>query len=264
MVVNAFGVAVEVLVDGDRADEVTERLPSLWEFCSPSADIAAEATVLVTFDHDPQVLARARQAGRLTRDRPDDLLQVLTQRVTVSAIDARAGQHLMLHACAVADPVTGATAAFVAPGGTGKTTFVRTHAPGRWYVTDETTVVRGDGTVLPYPKPLSVRRSPSSPFKDETAPSRLGLTAPTGPTHLSALCLLERTDDHGGPPRVDTLDTLDALMALVPQTSHLPEMTAPLQRLAALCESVGGVHRVTYREAAQVAGVVDELLGGRA
>lgn len=264
LVVNAFDVAVEVLVEGDRADEVTERLPSLWEFCAPAADITAQATVLVTFDHDPRVQARAREAGRLTRDRRDDLLQVLTQRITVAAIEARAGQHLMLHACAVADPVTGATAAFVAPGGTGKTTFVRTHAPGRWYVTDETTVVRDDGTVLPYPKPLSVRRSPSSPFKDETAPSRLGLVAPTGPTRLAALCLLERSDHHVGPARVETLDTLDALMALVPQTSYLPEMTEPLQRLAALCESVGGVHRVTYQEAAQVAEVVDELLGGRA
>ncbi|HEV7195086.1 MAG TPA: hypothetical protein VGN19_04030, partial [Pedococcus sp.] len=75
---NAFEVPVEVLVEGDRADEVTQRLPSLWEFCGPADDIAAEATVLVTFDHDPQVLARAREAGRLTRDRRDDLLQVLT------------------------------------------------------------------------------------------------------------------------------------------------------------------------------------------
>jgi hypothetical protein len=264
LVVNAFEVPVEVLVEGDRADEVTQRLPSLWEFCEAEVDVAPEATVLVTFDHDPQVLARGREAGRLTRDRPDDLLQVLTQRITLSAIDARAGQHLMLHACALADPGSGATAAFVAPGGTGKTTFVRTHAQNRWYVTDETTVVLGDGTVLPYPKPLSVRRTPSSPFKDETAPSRLGLTAPSGPTHLSALCLLERTDEHVGPARVETLGTLDALIALVPQTSHLPEMAEPLRRLAALCESVGGVHRVTYREAAQVAGVVDELLGGRA
>lgn len=263
MVVNAFDVPVEVLVEGDRADELTQQLPSLWEFCGAEAGVAPEATVLVTFDHDPQVLARGRQAGRVTRDRPDDLLQVLTQRITLSAIDARAGRHLMLHACALADPGTGATAAFVAPGGTGKTTFVRTHAPGRWYVTDETTVVLRDGTVLPYPKPLSVRRSPSSPYKDETAPSQLGLTAPSGPTRLSVLCLLDRTDDHVGPARVETLDTLDALIALVPQTSHLPEMAEPLQRLAALCESVGGVHRVTYQEAAQAAGVVDELLGGR-
>jgi hypothetical protein len=261
-VVDAFGVAVEVVVRGNRADEVVARLNGLWEFCRPSAGVAAEVSAHVVFDSDPRVVQQAQVAGQVSRPDLDDLLQVLTQRITLSAIDARAGQCLMLHAACLADRDTGAAAAFVAPGGTGKTTLVRVLGPGRWYVTDETTVVLPDGTVVPYPKPLSIRRTPSSLLKDETAPSALGLEAPTTPVRLSALCLLERTDRHEGPPQVERVSTLEALVALVPQTSHLPEMTLPLQGLAALCESLGGVHRVTYRESADLAGWLDELLGG--
>ncbi|QGN56585.1 hypothetical protein [Nostocoides sp. HKS02] len=262
---SAFDVPVEVHIDGDRAGEVAASLRPLWEFCRPAdeatAEATVEATVHVVFDSDPALRAEARSRGHLSGDRLDDLLQVLTQRITLAAIDARAGHHLMLHAACLADPETGAAAAFVAPGGTGKTTFVSVLGPGRWYVTDETTVVRDDDTVVPYPKPLSVRRAPASLLKDETAPSALGLQPPRGPVRLVALCLLERDEQHRGSPQVETLGTLDALVALVPQTSHLSEMARPLQRLTTLCEAVGGVHRVTYREAADVADVVDELLG---
>ena len=261
-VVDAFGVHVEVRVRGDRAAEVLHRLPRLWEFCAAPGGATGEVTAEVVFDSDPRAWAQAEADGAVSRPDLEDLLQVLTQRITLSAIDARAGECLMLHAACIADPVTGAAAAFVAPGGTGKTTLVSTLGPGRWYVTDETTVVLDDRTVVPYPKPLSVRRTPDSLFKNETPPSAVGLTAPGDRVHLNALCLLDRDPHHQGAPTVETLPTLDALVALVPQTSHLPEMARPLQRLAALCESLGGVHRIAYRESADVAGLLDELMGG--
>ncbi len=261
-VVDAFGVHVEVRVHGDRATEVLDRLPTLWEFCAAPVGATGEVAAEVVFDSDPQAWAQADADGAVSRPDLEDLLQVLTQRITLCAIDSRAGECLMLHAACIADPVTGAAAAFVAPGGTGKTTLVSTLGPGRWYVTDETTVVLDDRTVVPYPKPLSVRRTPDSLFKNETPPSAVGLTAPGDRVHLAALCLLDRNPQHQGAPSVETLPTLDALVALVPQTSHLPEMARPLQRLAALCESLGGVHRITYRESADVAGLLDELVGG--
>ena len=259
--VDAFGVRVEIRVGGDRGTLVVDRVPALWEFCSPGSGGPADVVVEAVLDSDPQVCAAADEAGLVSRHDIEDLLQVLTQRITVSAIDASRGRHLMLHAACLGDPATGAAAAFVAPGGTGKTTLVQTLGPGRWYVTDETTVVLDDGTVRPYPKPLSVRRRPDSPFKNETAPSSVGLQRVEGDVHLAALCLLDRDDGHVGPPRVETLSTLDGLVALVPQTSHLPELPRPLQRVAALCESLGGLHRVTYRESADMAGVVDSLVG---
>jgi hypothetical protein len=39
-------------------------------------------------------------------------------------------------------------------------------------------------------------------------------------------------------------------------------MARPLQRLAALCDSLGGVHRIAYRESADLAGLVDEMVVG--
>jgi hypothetical protein len=258
VVVTALGIGVEVAVGGDRADEVLDRLPRVWEFCPPGT-AAPRARVDVVFDSRSQVSEQAEAAGSVSRARLEDLLQLLTQRITVTAIDTRAGECLMLHAACLANPRTGRAAAFVAAGGTGKTTLVRTLGPGRWYVTDETTVVLDDGTVVPYPKPLSLRRTSAGLAKDEVPPSTLGLTAPDGRVALGALCLLDRSDTHAGGPRVEELGTLDALVALVPQTSHLPELARPLQRLAALCESLGGVHRVAYREAADLAAVVDEL-----
>jgi hypothetical protein len=259
--VDAFGVHVEVQVRGDRAGEVMDRLPDLWEFCEAPVGATGEVTTEVVFDSAPDAWVVAEATGAVSRGELEDLLQVLTQRITLSAIGARAGQCLMLHAACIADPGSGAAAAFVAPGGTGKTTLVSALGPGRWYVTDETTVVLDDRTVVPYPKPLSVRRTPDSLFKNETPPSSVGLVAPAGRVHLAALCMLERDPDHHGAPTVQMMPTLDALVALVPQTSHLPEMARPLQRLAALCESLGGVHRITYRESADLAGVLDELVG---
>lgn len=262
VVVDAFGVRVGVRVAGRRADEVLDRLADLWEYCKTPAGAKAEAVVEALYDDDPSTCLEAEASGVVARPELDDLLQLLTQRVTESAVDARAGECLMLHAACLADPTSGAAVAFVAPGGTGKTTVVRTLGPGRWYVTDETTVVLEDGTVVPYPKPLSVRRAPGSLFKDETPPGRAGLVPPSGRLHLAALCLLGREDGHVGPPVVETLSTLDGLVSLVPETSHLPDLPRPLHHLAELAESLGGVRRIHYREAADLGSVWDELLAG--
>lgn len=260
MVLDAFGVHVEVRVAGDRADEVLVRLADLWECCGTPPGARAEVHVDALLDDDPVVWQEAEASGVVARPDLADLLQVLTQRITESAVDARAGECVMLHAACLADPATGAAVAFVAPGGTGKTTLVSTLGPDRWYVTDETTVVLDDGTVVPYPKPLSVRRAPGSLFKDETAPGSAGLVAPADRVHLAGLGLLVRDDSHAGPAVVETLSTLDGIVSLVPQTSHLTNLSRPLRRLAELCESVGGVRRIHYREAVDLADLWDDLL----
>ena len=59
-----------------------------------------------------------------------DLMQMLTQAVTRAAIDAQAGRLVMLHAAGIQHPTTGAMVALVGPGGTGKTTLIRTLCPG--------------------------------------------------------------------------------------------------------------------------------------
>ncbi len=130
-VVDVFGVHVDIRARGDRAAEVLDRLPRLWEFCEAPMGAAGEVTVDVVFDSAPHAWAKADADGAVSRPELEDLLQVLTQRIMLSAIGARAGECLMLHAACIANPVTGAAAAFVAPGGTGETTLVSTLGPGR-------------------------------------------------------------------------------------------------------------------------------------
>ena len=260
LTVLALGVGIKIEVVGDRADELHDALVARWSSCPAGAGTAAVATVHAVLDSDPRVTAAADAAGHASRPRRDDLLQLLTRDVTVAAIDAVAGQHLLLHAACVADRQTGRATVLVAPGGTGKTTAARVLGPGRWYVTDETVAVRADGTVVPYPKPLSVRRAPEGDLKDEVAPRGLGLVPPPADARLevSRVLLLDRVEGHVGRPVVTPLGTLDAIEALVPHTSHLVDLHHPLHRLAALLEGVGGARRVTYSEAADLA----PLLGG--
>ncbi|HET8765972.1 MAG TPA: hypothetical protein VFM86_01475 [Pedococcus sp.] len=277
--VSAMGVVVGIEVTGARAAEVLARLPELWAHCRADDEAEPETVVPVHFDGRDDAPAGEtdgdaagtgdtsgprgpvrRRTEPVTAPDLEDLLQLLTQRITVAAIDALEGRHLMLHAACLADPTTGRAAVFVAPGGTGKTTLVRTLGPGRWYVTDETAVIRSDGSIEPYPKPLSVRRAPGSLFKDETAPGAAGLEPPAGPVRAAALAVLHRDDAHVGVPVVTTLGTLDAVVELTHHASHLPSLDRPLQRVAALVESLGGVHSVTYRESADLAELVDGWL----
>jgi len=188
-------------------------------------------------------------------------LQSLTQLVTRAAILARAGEVMMFHASALCDQRSGATIAMVAPGGTGKTTLVRTLGPGRGYVTDETVAVAADRAVAAYAKPLSVRRTEPGQPKDEVAPASLGLRPPQVQPWLAGMVLLRRDREAGEPVVVEQVDLLDALVLLAPESSSLASFDRPLHRLADLVESVGGLRRVRYHDAADVEPVVADVLG---
>jgi hypothetical protein len=267
----AIGATVRVEVTGSAAADALAEVERVWHLCTvpgtaPEGYAApgvhgppAEATVVLVHDADGPAEVVA-SPGRVEGSVLPDAMQALTQAVTRAAIDAQQGRVVMLHAAGLQSRTTGDTVALVGPGGTGKTTLVRTLGPGRAYVTDETVAVRFDRTVLPYPKPLSVRRQPGSLWKDETDPTSMGLAGPGGGGRLVAIGLLERSDDHDGPPVVEAVGTLDAIAALTPETSHLPELERPLQRMAALCDAVEVV-RVAYREAADLAPLVDGWIG---
>lgn len=253
-----------VRVDGNRADAAASEIERVWHLClAAPEDGNFDALVRLTHDDASATLADV-DAGVVQGRNLPDLMQALTQAVTRAAIDARKGQLVMLHAAGIQCPDTGAVVALVGRGGTGKTTLIRTLGPGKGYVTDETVAVAADDTVLPYPKPLSVRREPASLWKDETDPLEFGVLPPSRPAPLAAIVLLDRQDGYAGPPAVEPVDTLDAIAALTPETSHLPEMDKPLQRMAALCDNVGGVMRVTYSEAEHLAPLVHGWLGAQA
>lgn len=187
------------------------------------------------------------------------MLMTLSQRVTLAAIGQRRGRLWMLHAAAVATG-TGEVAVFVGPSGRGKTTAARALGARFGYMSDETVGIEYDGRVRPYRKPLSIIEDPGAP-KREMAPSALGLRAlPDAPLRVGAIVLLHRQPDHEGEPVMRTLDLGDALSELVAQSSYLADTDAPLRFAAAVAGATGGIRSLTYRDAADLAALVPQLV----
>lgn len=233
--VSAFDVVVPVRASGD--------------FRKPVLDAWRDALT----DAEPTVEA-VEASGRDV----ETALHHLSPAVTTRAIDARAGELVMLHAAALADPVSGRTAVLVAASGTGKTTASVTLGRCFAYLTDETAAITADGLVLPYRKPLSI--IDGGHLKKQIAPSALGLLRTERECRLAALLVIERDPRHEGEAAVKSLDTVDAITAIAPQSSYLPSMDKPLHRLADLIHFAGGAKHVRYAESADLAPVLAGLL----
>jgi len=189
----------------------------------------------------------------------EELAENLTSRLTVAAILANAGELTMLHACGVADPTTGAVVALVAKSGTGKTTAASVLGRTYGYVTDETVAIAWDGSVIPYPKPLSVKQESGNP-KRQASPDEFGLQPAPALPYIQAIVLLNRIE--GTPHTAPVLERVamgDAVLALAPESSSQAEVVDPLQSLCRLIESVGGVWQVTYSEAADLPSALEPL-----
>ena len=187
------------------------------------------------------------------------LMHVVSSHLTVTAIHARLGDFWMLHACALADPVSGATVVLVGASGSGKTTVAATLGRHLGYLSDETVAIRDDGTVLPYPKPLSVLLDGRGPKRQES-PSELGLLAAPARPWLKAIALLDRTGT--GEPTVEPVRIVEALPALAEQTSALQLLDRPLHVVAGHLDRTGGLRRITYREAEDLLPVLTGLIEG--
>lgn len=193
---------------------------------------------------------------------PQLLMTGMTQAITHELIRRRRGELLMLHAGAVAHPATGATVAYAAPGGTGKTTLTRVLGQRFGYVTDEAVGIEpGSWRVHPYPKPLSIRTSDDGSPKHEVSPDTLDLVPVHPRPHLAGLLILRR-DPALAEPVWTRLDVLDGIMALAPETSSLSRLPSPLQVLDALYAAVGGFWLVEYGQAEQIAEKVSTLIDG--
>jgi hypothetical protein len=189
----------------------------------------------------------------LDSDTFEGLAEAVTSEVTIAAILERAGELTMLHACGVADP-EGAVIALVAKSGTGKTTASSQLARTFGYITDETVAIRPDGTVVPYPKPLSVKQGTPGAAKLQVGPDELGLKGAPDNPRITSIALLDRIagGDHQLPV-IEPVPLVDAVLALIPDTSSQAAVVQPLQSLCRLIDSVGGVFRVSYSEAADLA-----------
>lgn len=278
--IRALGTDVDLAVSGHDVPWLEAALRERWHLCLRDADgsdadgsdadegeggapLVVEATLLGESTGAPEVSTWRREDDAVRDTDPRRLLQRLTQSVTHAVIGARSGDLLMLHAAALAHPDTGATAVFVAPGNTGKTTLCRTLGPARTYVTDETVGISRDGTIDPYPKPLSVRRPDRPDAKEEQAPGGSGLCAPVPTPWLAGIVLLHRDMTHDGPPVVEDVDLFDAVIALTPESSAFMRTHRPLQWLADVLERTGGARRVRYAEVADLEPLAAEICARR-
>lgn len=190
----------------------------------------------------------------------EGLAETITSEITLAAILERAGEMIMMHACAVADPETGAVVALVAKSGTGKTTASSVLGRELAYITDETVAIRLDGTILPYPKPLSLKQ-PEGGAKLQVGPDELQLLPAPRQSFISAIVLLNRVTGGGRlEPLLEPVGLADAVLALVPDTSSQSAMDEPLQSLCRVIDRAGGVWKVTYSEAKDLAAALWPLL----
>jgi protein-tyrosine-phosphatase len=260
-----FGVPVDVRCTGDGGRKLSRVLHAAWSRClRPEGEGDEEAIFIEAIVHDDATeLKVARARGALGGETIGDLMHALAGAVTVRAIDERAGSVIMLHAAGLALP-DGRVVAFVAPSGTGKTTLSRTLGKHFGYVSDETVVIELDGSVIPYPKPLSVITTSPHANKEQYGPDDEGLLIAPDDLRLARIVLLNRVGEPGSEPVVEDVELLPGIAELAAQVSYLPRLAEPLRSMARAIERTGGLQRVTYCESASLANLVEEFAGGAA
>ena len=197
-------------------------------------------------------------AGVTVRIQPPAIGE-LSQRITAAA--APAG--LVLEAGAVADSSGGVVALI----GSGVTTAITalastrgpTHGstlgpalgPTLGYVSDE--LIALDGLqVAGFAAPLAIA-SPGSRRKRSAGPDTLGLASAPAQLGLRRIVVLDRQPNGPGVPAVTPLEFAEAVEYLVPLAAGLEGLEAPLLSLVA---ASGGIARITYREAADLVGML--------
>jgi len=268
LTVTAIGCRVVVGLVGVTDDQQVE-IATSWGRCDPVRAVRPrrDCDAVAALGRGPgPVPADAgvpHRAVAIRADSVERLAEAITTTVTQLAIDRRRDDLLLLHAGGVADPASGATLAYVAPSGHGKTTASRVLGRAFGYVTDETVAVDDDGVVVGYPKPLSVlgaARPATSRPKAQVPPDALGLLRPPAvPLVLARVVLLDR-DPAATEVTVTPVGLADAAERLFPQISYLGARTRPLSRLQSLLDRAGGLLVVRYAEAETLEPVVRALL----
>lgn len=277
--IDVLGTQFAVRWGSSVTEEQQQNMRSAWARCAGSGaplipPLPKEPTEALPFSASVSYLSMYDGGTFVVQAASfEELAENVTSRVTVAAILENAGELMMLHACAVASPVTGAVVALVAKSGTGKTTAASVLAGTYGYVSDETVAIGPDGSVVPYPKPLSVKQEPGEP-KHLVGPDELGLQPAPAKPFIQSIVLLDRVDaaptadpsadqQDRPAPVLRQLPLAEALLALVPDSSSQGEIDEPLQSLCRLVDRVGGVWQVTYSEAADLPEALEPLFRKR-
>ncbi|WJY64416.1 hypothetical protein CATRI_11835 [Corynebacterium atrinae] len=216
-----------------------EQFEALWRSCLREPDDTRMALECASRD----------DVGRYSYD--------ISRSLALRTIESYWGELLLLHGCALADEA-GSVVAFVAPSGTGKSTLVRSLGARYRYVTDELVAIEQDGTIHPFPKPISkvVGRDPL--VKADLPLERFGLTPAVGALSLKTVVVLNRDPDCGE-PQLRKLTIPDALRSVVGQSSSLWSSRWQVDALVSAITSLGEPLELVYSEASSVGPLVDEL-----
>jgi energy-coupling factor transporter ATP-binding protein EcfA2 len=252
--VRALESIVRVELDETLTEAERESIASQWVDVSIGEDATANETILAGLGSSDEETPHGVTPVRAPS--VEELSDLLASSVTLRGIGNLAGHALMLHAAAVSLE-DGRVIGFVGPSGRGKTTAARVLGRRFGYVTDETLGVRADGSVIAYPKPLSIGDRPE--YKQVSAASAVGLRKPVDELTLGAIVILDRRPDVDA-PRIETVPLTEALADLVPQTSYFSALSRPLFTLVQLARSTGGIRRVVYSEAEHLPDLIDEIL----
>lgn len=254
VVIDAFGARWTFDVSG-LDDHLAGRLLHLWDRALVAPEEGADP---------PAFVVRRTQEGLVEVDGQEqvtddlDVPYLVSRNLTIASIRRRSGSCVMLHAAGLATD-DGGTVALVAGSGTGKTTAGRLLGRSLGYVSDETVTVEHDLTVRAYPKPLSIVVDPTMPTgKQEKSPDDLGLRPAAPALRLSAVAVLERRDDVDG-PTLEPIGLVEAMNLVLPQSSALPSVDRPLDRLARVLATGHGPYRLVYRDIEDCVGLVTEL-----
>lgn len=263
---------VDILIAfADPNPELWDAALTAWASLHPRILIDAQSqettrvVLLDTNNHpDPTSLFPQAQVSQVNTKDPLYAAERLTVEVTLHLLQALVGQAHLLHAAALGDPTTGRAIALVAPSGTGKTTASRSLGQHLVYLTDETAVIQPDGTIRPYPKPLSIIEEGAT-YKVQYDPATLGMTVadPTDRTYtLSSIVLLNRKPEAAVTPSLSRLPLTDALTQVIGQSSGTQLQERGLPKMADLLNSVGGAHQLTYTDINDALPLLQGLLQG--
>lgn len=236
---SVMGKVVQLVFDDLLDDRIRDRAREAW----------SGATVAEAKPHQVVTVEPGLDGDRL--------LEALSSRVTLAGLAEHKGETLTFHAAGLALD-DGRVVGFVGPSGRGKTTLCRLLGARYGYVTDETVAVAPDRTVHPYRKPLSLKRDGAP--KRQVAPEEAGMRElPDSALRLAGLVLLDRAPDVAD-MSIERVPLIEAMVGLLPEMSYMASFDDPLVRLAALCEQIGGVVRLTYADVSQLDGILEQLV----